>query len=227
MSSLDPRTESAPPGLSATVPPADSAYWDFCQAVASAQLAAWAAQGHGRVLDLSGDGRWAEQLSAAGLQVLRVGSEQVEGGLSLQADCNTLSWLTDASVDAVLAEGRALSLCLATEQTVRELHRVLRPGGRLLLVVDSLLSGLAGLADQGKWAELADVPSADRLLVPTTTAASAGVSGRRSSPRCDRQRPGGHLGAVTDGAHAGGCRARAGAASSDGDAGPDGAGARG
>ena len=43
---------------------------------------------------------------------------------------------------------------------------MLRPGGRLLLVVDSLVTGLARLADLGRWAELADVPSADCVLVP-------------------------------------------------------------
>jgi hypothetical protein len=43
---------------------------------------------------------------------------------------------------------------------------VLRPGGGLLLAVDSLVSGLSRLADQGRWAELADVPSADVVLVP-------------------------------------------------------------
>ncbi len=47
----------------------------------------------------------------------------------------------DASVDLVLAESQALSLCLATEVTVEQLVRVLRPGGRLLLVVDSLVLG--------------------------------------------------------------------------------------
>jgi hypothetical protein len=43
---------------------------------------------------------------------------------------------------------------------------VLRPGGRLLLAVDSLAVGLARLAEQGRWAQLADVPSADGVLVP-------------------------------------------------------------
>jgi SAM-dependent methyltransferase len=66
----------------------------------------------------------------------------------------------------VLAESRALSMCLAAEITVEHLCRVLRPGGRLLLVVDSLVLGLARLADQGRWAELADVPAADVVLVP-------------------------------------------------------------
>ena len=43
---------------------------------------------------------------------------------------------------------------------------------RLLLVVESLGLGLARLAEQGRWAELADVPSADVLLVPGSQAQS-------------------------------------------------------
>jgi hypothetical protein len=66
----------------------------------------------------------------------------------------------------VLAESRTLSMCLAAEVNAEDLLRVLRPGGRLLLVVESLLLGLARLAGQGRWAELADVPSADVVLVP-------------------------------------------------------------
>ena len=43
---------------------------------------------------------------------------------------------------------------------------MLRPAGRLLIAVDSLVAGLARLADQGRWAELADLPGADVVLVP-------------------------------------------------------------
>jgi hypothetical protein len=50
--------------------------------------------------------------------------------------------------------------------TVEQLVRILRPGGRLLLVVESLMLGLARLAEQGRWAELADAPAADVVLVP-------------------------------------------------------------
>jgi SAM-dependent methyltransferase len=82
------------------------------------------------------------------------------------ADAFSLGWLRDASVDAILAESGALSEHLAAEHTFAELHRVLRPGGRLFLCVDSLVLGLARLAEQGRWAELADVPSADVVLVP-------------------------------------------------------------
>jgi SAM-dependent methyltransferase len=84
------------------------------------------------------------------------------------ADALSLDWLATASVEVVVAEGGALSCALAAELTLADLFRVLRPGGRLLLSVDSLLAGLARLADQGRWAELADVPSADVVLVPGT-----------------------------------------------------------
>ena len=86
--------------------------------------------------------------------------------LPVVADRTALTWLGDQSVDAVLAEAGALSMCLATEVTLADLRRVLRPDGRLLLVVESLVLGLARLADLGRWAELADVPSADVVLVP-------------------------------------------------------------
>ena len=179
MRSLDP--ETADPGTaggaSATpVPPDGSSYWTFYEEVAARQLAAWAPEAPSRVLDLSGGReRFATQLVAAGHEVVHVtpGPSRVvraEHGpgrlLTVQADGRALDWVSDACVDAVLAESRALSMCLATEVVAEDLRRVLRPGGRLLLVVDSLALGLARLAEQGRWAELADVPSADVVLVP-------------------------------------------------------------
>jgi hypothetical protein len=86
--------------------------------------------------------------------------------LTVDADPRLPEWLGDATVDAVVAEGASLSAALVAEVTLDELHRVLRPGGGLLLCVDSLVSGLSRLADQGRWAELADVPSADVVLIP-------------------------------------------------------------
>ncbi|WP_157406741.1 methyltransferase domain-containing protein, partial [Actinomadura rubrobrunea] len=82
------------------------------------------------------------------------------------ADSGSLACLGDASVDAVVAEDRALSRHLVTESTVAEIARVLRPGGRVLLSVDSLTLGMALLAEQSRWAHLSDVPSAEVLLVP-------------------------------------------------------------
>ena len=159
----DPEITAAPRPL----PHPASSYWRFYDQVAAAQLAAWLPDGHARVLDLSGDGpARARVLQKLGHHVVRVANDHVPGVCSVLADTRVLDWLTDGCVDAVVAESRALSLSLATEETARDLVRVLRPGGRLLLVVDSLLTGLASLADQGRWAELADVPSADVVLVP-------------------------------------------------------------
>ncbi|WP_018658391.1 class I SAM-dependent methyltransferase [Actinomadura flavalba] len=82
------------------------------------------------------------------------------------ADSGRLDFLADASVDAVVAENRALSRHLVTEASVAEIARVLRPGGRVLLSVDSLTLGMALLAEQNRWAHLSDVPAAEVLLVP-------------------------------------------------------------
>jgi SAM-dependent methyltransferase len=174
------------------VPLPGSPYWRFYDRVAAAQLAAWLPEDACRVLDLSAgpcdrSDPFAAQMLAAGHEVVRVlvspadaeppadDSSLLAAAVDLGpigrehdvvADPRRLSWLREASVDAVVAESRTLSMCLAAEVTVQDLFRVVRPGGRLLLVVDSLASGLARLAEQGRWAELADVPSADVLLVP-------------------------------------------------------------
>lgn len=151
-------------------------YGTFYRAVAATQLEAWLPAEPATVLDLSGHSGFAEQMVEAGHSVLHVVAPSdlpSEGGtapadrlLRVVADTRRLDWLAAASVDAVLAESRALSFCLATEMTVADIARVLRPGGRLLLCVDSLVLGLARLAEQRRWAELADVPSADVVLVP-------------------------------------------------------------
>lgn len=170
MTSPLPSSPSAAP-----VPLPTSAYWLFYREVAAAQLAAWLPAEPARVLDLSGPGGFGSELVEAGHEVVLVRSSMQDvlvdapgpgRVLPVLAEPASLGWLADASVDLVLAESRALSMCLATELTVEHLRRVLRPGGRLLLVVDSLVLGLARLADQGRWAELADVPAADVVLVP-------------------------------------------------------------
>jgi SAM-dependent methyltransferase len=171
-----PVRPGADPASGSPVPPDDSAYWGFYEEVAAAQLDDWLPAQPQRVLDLSGGRtRFAEQLVQAGHEVVHVRAAHDEptpsrhgaGRLApVVADARGLTWVRSGSVDAVLAESRALSMCLATEVTAEELRRVLRPGGRLLLVVESLLLGLSKLADLGRWAELADVPSADVVLVP-------------------------------------------------------------
>lgn len=163
------------PSAPAPVPPPESPYWLFYREAAAAQLAQWLPGTPARVLDLSGPFGFAADLVAAGHEVVLVTADaascdtDVSGPgrvLPVAADSRSLSWLRDSSVDIVLGESRALSMCLAAELTVEHLRRVLRPGGRLLLEVDSLMLGLARLADQGRWAELADVPAADVVLVP-------------------------------------------------------------
>ena len=163
MHSLDPEL----PVSHSPVALPDSPYWRFYDAVAAAQLKQWLPAPAVDILDVSGDGPdRARMMRDAGHRVVRVGDGQIEGVRSVVADARSLQWLTDGCVDAIVAESRALSMCLAAEETAHDLTRLLRPGGRLLLVVDSLVTGLARLADQGLWAELADVPSADVVLVP-------------------------------------------------------------
>lgn len=151
-------------------------YWTFYRAVADAQLARWLPRRPSRVLDVSGgQGRSAGRAAAAGHAVLEVRDPArpqdgpggpARGTIPLVGDSGTLSYLADASVDAVVAENRVLSRHLATEATVAEIARVLRPGGRVLLCVDSLTLGLALLAERNYWAHLSDVPSAEVVLVP-------------------------------------------------------------
>ncbi len=167
-------TDAGPPAASSgsALPGDTSAYWSFYEQVASRQVADWAPRVPSRVLDVSGGrARFATQLAEAGHDVVQACDAPADGvdrpGVRrVVVERGSLTWLRDGCVDAVLAEARALSLCLATEQVAGEVFRVLRPGGRLLLVVDSLVLGMARLAEQGRWAELADLPSADVVLVP-------------------------------------------------------------
>ncbi|WP_372490817.1 methyltransferase [Actinomadura terrae] len=169
-------------------------YWTFYWAVADAQLTRWLPRRPSRVLDLSGGGgRSAGRAAAAGHSVLEVrdplldrrtprragvpgngrhdrdnGQSATRGATAVPVigDSGALRFVGDASMDAVIAENRVLSRHLATETTVAEIARVLRPGGRVLLCVDSLTLGMALLAEQNYWAHLSDVPSAEVVLVP-------------------------------------------------------------
>jgi len=132
------------------------------------------------VLDLSGpDSPSASQAAAAGHRVLQVrdpetaersvaiARPQAGGSVTVvRADATSLSFLADASIDAVVADDRALSRHLLAEMLVTELTRVLRPGGRVIASADSLMFGMAMLAGQEYWAQLSDVPSAEVLLIP-------------------------------------------------------------
>jgi hypothetical protein len=65
-----------------------------------------------------------------------------------------------------MAEDRTLSMHLAAETVAAEIARVLKPEGRVLAAVDSLVLGMAVLAEQHHWAELSDLPQAEVVLVP-------------------------------------------------------------
>jgi hypothetical protein len=84
----------------------------------------------------------------------------------LVADSARLSFLADGCADGVIADDRALSTHLAAETMVAEIARVLRPAGRVLACVDSLVLGMAVLAHQHHWAHLVDLPHAEVVLVP-------------------------------------------------------------
>jgi SAM-dependent methyltransferase len=96
----------------------------------------------------------------------RAGLAERAGLTELVADASWLPFLPDGCADDVIAEDRALSTHLVAEAMIAEIARVLRPGGRVLACVDSLVLGMAVLADQNHWAHLVDLPHAEVVLVP-------------------------------------------------------------
>jgi SAM-dependent methyltransferase len=169
--------------------PAAHYYPRFHAAVALAQLNNWLPQTSQLLIDISGPGSRAAELAAyAGHHVLRVidaaslpagpadavysagpagPAARPEHGLpTVAADGAGLEFLADGCADGVIAEDRALSLRLAAEDVVAEIARVLRPGGQVLACVDSLMLGMAVLAEQHRWPHLVDVPNADVVLIP-------------------------------------------------------------
>jgi len=160
--------------------PGERPFDRFLDELAARHLEQWLPAEPVSVLDLSASsphllrvlveqGHRVIHVRAPGVRRTDAAGTRLESAVQVvSADARSLDWLAAASVDAVVAEGSLLSSALAAELTVADLFRVLRPGGRMLLSVDSLLAGLARLADQGRWAELADVPAADVVLVPET-----------------------------------------------------------
>jgi hypothetical protein len=155
-------------------------YWQFYDAVARAQLRQWLPTGRHVLVDVSGPRVPVADLAAqAGHTVIRVLDARLGQGapaaiahdgpgqvFPVQADSSRLSFLADGCADGVLAEDRALSVHLAAETMVAEIARVLRPAGRVFACVDSLVLGMAVLADQHHWAQLIDLPHAEVVLVP-------------------------------------------------------------
>lgn len=141
---------------------------------AGAELAAQAGHTVLRVVD-AGPGVPARQRGAGAARTDEQGTSAAASAASggrrgrvfrLVADASRLSFLPGGCADGVIAEDRALSTHLAAEAMVTEIARVLRPAGRVLSCVDSLVLGMAVLADQHHWAHLADLPHADVVLVP-------------------------------------------------------------
>lgn len=158
--------------LRAADPTGATDYAAFYEGVARQHLREWLPAKPSLILDMSGpDDRYAAQMAAAGHTVIHLsehpGRARVPGVQPVRADACDVSWLRPGTLDAVLAEGGSMSSCLAAEDTLAKIAAALRPGGRLMMCVDSLVLGLARLAEQQRWAELADVPSADVVFVPT------------------------------------------------------------
>ena len=165
-----------------------SPYWRFHQAVAEAQLASWLPRESRLFVDISGPrARAAEIAAAAGHTVLRVTEagagppvDPVPVPVPLPAipphrpgrlvqvisDPENLPFLADGCADGLIAEDRTLSRQLAAENLITDIARILRPAGRVLACVDSLVLGMALLAEQRHWAELTDLPHAEVVLVP-------------------------------------------------------------
>ena len=180
------------PSASATAvgdPGSMAPYWRFHRAVAEAQFASWLPQGRRLLVDISGPrARTAQIAAAAGHTVLRVtetaaAPPSLPDGFArdgfrpvparhpgkvvwLMSDPGSLSFLADGCADGVIAEDRTLSRHLAAETLMADIARVLRPDGRVLASVDSLVLGMALLAEQHHWAELTDLPHAEVVLVP-------------------------------------------------------------
>jgi len=181
------------PSASATAvgdPGSLSPYWRFHQAVAEAQLASWLPRESCRFVDISGPRAHAAEIAAAaGHAVLRVTDAEATAPdpadhrpgpacagpirrhgpgqlLRVTADPGSLPFLCDGCADGLIAEDRTLSRQLAAENLITDIARVLRPAGRVLACVDSLVLGMALLAEQRHWAELTDLPHAEVVLVP-------------------------------------------------------------
>jgi hypothetical protein len=185
-------TASASP-LAVLRPGSLTAYWQFQRAVAKAQLAAWLPAGRRLLIDISGPGAACPaQAAGFGHAVVRVhaahpgvpaGGERgrppgraapapgraapAPGRVApVVAEPGSLAFLADGCADGVIAEDGALSRHLMAEDLAAEIARVLRPGGELLACVDSLVLGMAMLAERRQWAHLTDLPHAEVVLIP-------------------------------------------------------------
>ncbi|MBO0814307.1 MAG: methyltransferase [Actinobacteria bacterium] len=171
-------TSAASP-LAVLRPGSLTGYWRFQRAVAKAQLRAWLPSGRRLLIDISGPAAGVpEQAAASGHKVVRVvpvhpgarGAGQHPPPLSrvapVVAEPGSLAFLAGGCADGVIAEDGTLSRQLMAEDLAAEITRVLRPGGTVLASVDSLVLGMAILAEQHHWAHLTDLPHAEVVLIP-------------------------------------------------------------
>jgi SAM-dependent methyltransferase len=172
--------ESAASPLAVLGPGPHTSYWQFRRAVARAQLAEWLPPPRQLLVDISGpDSTGSAQAAARGHRVIKVipprsaaahapvAQRHRRGAVvPVVADPASLAFLAAGCVDAIIAEDGALSRQLMTEDLAAEIARVLRPGGQLLASVDSLVLGMATLAEQRRWAGLTDLPQAEVVLIP-------------------------------------------------------------
>src|SRR5215813_7490146 len=171
-------TSTASP-LAVLRPGSLTAYWRFQRAVAKAQLKAWLPAGRRLLIDISGPAASGPaQVAASGHTVVRVvpahpgarraGQHPPPLGrvAPVVAEAGSLAFLADGCADGVIAEDGTLSRQLMAEDLTAEISRVLRPGGTLFASVDSLVLGMAILAEQHRWAHLTDLPHAEVVLIP-------------------------------------------------------------
>jgi hypothetical protein len=172
--------ESAASPLAVLGPGPLTSYWQFRRAVARAQLAEWLPPPRQLIVDISGpDSTGTAQAAARGHTVIRVIPEPQAVApapaarrhrpgvvVPVVAEPASLAFLATGSADAIIAEDGALSRQLMAEDLTAEIARVLRPSGQLLASVDSLVLGMAMLAEQRCWAGLTDLPHAEVVLIP-------------------------------------------------------------
>ncbi len=173
-------SESAASPLAVLGPGPLTSYWQFRRAVARAQLAEWLPPPRQLLVDISGPGSTSSgQAAACGHTVIRVIQPRQAAAhnparprhrpgvvVPVVAERASLAFLAADCADAVIAEDGALSGQLMAEDLAADIARVLRPGGKLLASVDSLVLGMAILAEQRCWAGLTDLPHAEVVLIP-------------------------------------------------------------
>lgn len=82
----------------------------------------------------------------------------------VQAGMEDMSAIGDESVAFATAQGDPLSFCEDPRRALRELHRILTPGGIAVLSVDSRVAGVRALLDRNRVADALDLLRSGRTL---------------------------------------------------------------